>query len=161
MRVNQPGTSLSRLTVLPAVVLTLLFAAACGGSKLAGTFVGTADFYGAGYNDESAANVTATLTSLSSLEYSLTFDEKSPVRCKLRLINKYLEDIPTDNDGELSVRASEGQSSCEMRDKSGQMQTAKIIEVSGGRVPDGYVNFIIKLETTPSAFNFKYQGWPK
>ena len=118
---NQPGASQLRLPVLLAVVLVLLFAAACGGSKLAGTFVGTENFYGAGYNDESAVDVTATLTSLSSLEYSLTFDEKSPVRCKLRLVNKYLEDIPTDNDGELSVRASENQS-CEMRDKSGQVE---------------------------------------
>ena len=161
MRVNQPGASLLRLPVFLAMALLFLFASACG-SKLAGTFVGNAKVYGGGYGiDETISNVTVTLTNKSSSEYYLTFGEKSPIQCKLLLDNMNMEDENKDNDEDLLIRRVRENDNCELRDKNGHVQTAKIKSIDGGRSRDGYLTLVITLESTPSYFNFSYQGQPQ
>jgi len=156
---NQLYTSLFRLPVF--LIVLVLLAVACG-PKLAGTFVGGATVSGGGYNlDEYIADVTVTLTNKDSTEYYLTFGENSPIQCKLLLDNMNSEDNNPDNDGDLLIRRIRGNDTCELRDKNGKTQTAKVSSISGGRAPDGYLSLGLTLETTPTYFNFSYQGWTK
>lgn len=161
MRMNQLSASLLRLRVFLAIALLVLLASGCG-SKLAGTFVGGAKVSGGGYAlDEYIGDVTVTLTNKDSTEYYLTFGENSPIQCKLLLDNMNSEDNNPDNDEDLLIRRIRGNENCELRDKNGQVQTAKIKSISGGRQLDGYLTLVITLETTPTYFNFSYQGWSK
>lgn len=161
MRMNQLSVSLVRVPVFLVVATVFLFASACG-SKLGGTFVGGATVSGGGYRlDEYIGDVTVTLTNKDSTEYYLTFGKNSPLQCKLLLDNMNSEDNNPDNDKDLSFRRIRGDNTCELRDKNGQVQTAKINSISGGRQLDGYLTLVITLEATPTYFNFSYQGQPK
>jgi hypothetical protein len=103
--------------------------------------------------------VVATLTSKSPSEYYLSFDEKSPLQCRLLIDNKNLEDNDTGNDKELQVRVRGGQK-CDVRDKSGKVQSAKIIDMVGG-AGDQASNFLIRLEAeggSGNMYEFSYRG---
>jgi hypothetical protein len=161
VRMDQLSASLLRLPVFLAIALLVLLVSACG-SKLAGTFVGGAKVSGGGYGlDEYIGDVTVTLTNKDSTEYYLTFGKNSPLQCKLLLDNMNSEDNNPDNDKDLSFRRIRGDDTCELRDKNGQVQTAKINSISGGRQLDGYLSLDIDLAASPTGFRFSYQGWSK
>lgn len=160
MRMTQLRASLLRLTVFLAVVMFVLLASSCG-SKLGGTFVGAAKVYGGGYQDESIGDISVTVALKETTRYYLTFGDKSPIQCKLVLDNMTAEDQNPDNDKDLLFRRIVGSDTCELRGKDGKTQTAKVGSISGGRQGDGYLSLTISLETTPSSFNFSYQGWSK
>lgn len=161
MRMDQLSASLFRLPVFLAIALLVLLASACG-SKLAGTFIGGAKVSGGGYAfDEYIGDITVTLANKDSTQYYLTFGENSPIKCKLLLDNMYSEDNNPDNDKDLSFRRIREGNTCELREKNGQVQTAKINSISGGRQLDGYLSLDIDLAASPTGFRFSYQGWSK
>lgn len=165
VQVNKSRASLLKLPLFLISVLLILCVSACG-SKLAGTFVGPMKLHSVSYatgsyvaNDETSENVTATLASKSSYQYNLTFDEKSPLKCQFLLDNRNLEDNNPDNDGELTVRGTVGQS-CELRDKNGKMQSVKVVSIEGGTIPSLDVRFSIKLtdEGSTISHEFTFEG---
>ena len=161
MRMDQQNTSLVRLPAFLAMALLVFLTLACG-SKLGGTFVGSAKVYGGGYNlDESISDITVTVALKETTRYYLTFGDKSPIQCKLVLDNMTAEDNNQDNDEDLLFRRIVGNDTCELRGKDGKTQTAKVSSISGGRQRDGYLSLTLTLESTPTFFNFSYQGWSK
>jgi hypothetical protein len=153
--------SLLRLPLFLSMALLVLLASACG-PKLAGTFVGHATVSGGGYTrDEFVDNITVILANKDSTEYYLTFGENSPIQCKLLVDNMNSEDNNPDNDDDLLIRRIRGNDNCELRDKDGKVQSAKVSSISGGRSPDGYLSVGVTLESTPTYFDFAYQGWTK
>lgn len=161
MRMDQQSTSSIGLPAFLAIALLVLLALACG-SKLGGTFSGSATVYGGGYNlDEHITDVTVTVALKETTRYYLTFGDKSPIQCKLVLDNMTAEDNNPDNDEDLEFRRIVGNDTCELRGTDGQVQTAKVSSISGGRQRDGYLSLIVTLEAKPTFFNFSYQGWTK
>lgn len=139
---------------------------ACG-SKLDGSYVGQTQLHVKSYDtgdyaadDETADGVVATLATKSASEYYLTFDEKSPLRCKLLVANRNLEDDDTGNDRELRVRLLSWNEKCDVRDKGGRVQSAKVIDMVGG-AGDQASNFLIRLEAeggSTNRYEFSYRG---
>ena len=147
------------------LVLAASPAAACG-SKLDGSYVGQAQLHIKSYesgsfaaSDESTDNVAATLTTKNSAEFYLSFDDEGPLRCKLRIGNRNLEDNDTSNDRELMVRLISWDTKCDVRDKSGRVQSAKIVDMVGG-AGDHASSFRIELEAegTGTRYDFSYLG---
>jgi hypothetical protein len=148
------------------LILAAALSVACG-SKPDGSYVGQAQLHVKSYDtgsyaasDETADEVIVTLASKSPSEFYLSFGEKSPLRCKLLVANKNLEDGDTGNDKVLEVRLPGAVQKCEVKDKSGKTQTAKIIDMVGG-ASDQASNFLIRLEAeggSDTRYEFSYRG---
>ena len=157
---------MTRVRALSLLILAASLSAACG-SKLDGSYVGQAQLHTTSYetgsfaaSDESADNVVATLTTKSASEFYLSFDDRGPLRCKLLVANRNLEDNDTGNDNTLEVRLLSAVQQCEVKDKSGKTQTAKIIDRVGG-AGDQMSNFRIRLEAevgSENRYEFTYRG---
>jgi hypothetical protein len=157
---------MKRVGALRLLTFAAALSAACG-SKLDGSYVGQAQLHIKSYetgsfaaSDESADNVAATLTTKSASEFYLSFDDKGPLRCKLLVANKNLEDNDTGNDKELEVRLPGAVQKCEVKDKSGMTQTAKVLDMVGG-AGDQSSNFLISLEAeggSGTRYDFSYRG---
>jgi hypothetical protein len=155
-----------RVRTLRLLILAASLSAACG-SKLDGSYVGQAQLHTTSYatgsyagSDESADKVVATVSSKSASEYYLSFDETGPLRCRLLVANKNLEDADTGNDQVLEVRLPGAAQKCDVKDKSGKVQAAKIIDMVGG-AGDHSSNFRIQLEAEGGShdrYEFSYRG---
>ena len=157
---------MTRVRALGLLILAASLSAACG-SKPGGSYVGQAQLHIKSYetgsyaaSDEAAERVVATLAGKSASEFYLSFDEKSPLRCRLLVVNKNLEDNDTGNDKELEVRLPGAVQRCDVKDKSGKVQSAKIIDMVGG-AGDQASNFLIRLEAeggSGTMYEFSYRG---
>lgn len=137
MKINQPNVMTLRFPILLTLVLFGLFISACK-EKNEGTFVGQVKMRDNTFNAEGnyanpevkVDNVTLTIAHSSgkdSLSYVLSFDEKSPIKCSLEVTDRDWED-----EFVMSVQLPGGSTqTCEVRDEKGNMQTAKVTNLSG------------------------------
>lgn len=162
MKINK-----QRLTILLALVLFSVFISACS-EKNEGTFVGQVKLQDTTYNaagnyanpEVKVDNVTLILApspGKDSLTYILSFDEKSPIKCSVEVIDRNWED-----EFEMSVKLSGGSTqTCEVRDEKGNMQTAKVTDI-GGRLltyEESGASLSIKLQGIKSgSYDFEFKG---
>lgn len=145
-----------------AIGLFILAALGCG-SKLGGTFTGTATVYGGGYSDESISDVSVTLENKNGTQYYVTFGANSPIQCKLLLDNLYAEDKDTSNDNDLLLGRIRDDNTCEFKGKDGTTKRVKVDQFTGGRNAGegGYLSLDVRLATEPTGFNFSFRGQKK
>jgi hypothetical protein len=136
MKINKRTITSSRLPILLALVLLSVFLSACK-EKNEGTFVGQVKMRDNTFNAEGnyanpevkVDNVTLILApspGKDSLSYLLSFDEKSPIKCSLEVTDEDWEDEYV-----MGVQLNgDSTQTCEVRDEKGNVQTAKVTNVS-------------------------------